>query len=195
MRLKWNLKSRSRMIAAVTLVAILLGGYIPLRLAIALRQSPQPQAILVLEGNPDRILFSAQFWQSKRSLPVWISGNPDGLEFNRQVFQQAGASANQVHYDFCATDTVTNFTCTVEEFSSADIQHVYLITSDYHMRRSVAIASLVFGSRGIAVTPIAVESEGRPEESLPRMARDCIRSVVWLVTGRTGASLNPRLDG
>ncbi|HEY9664667.1 MAG TPA: YdcF family protein [Allocoleopsis sp.] len=154
---------------------------------------PKPQAILVLEGESDRVLFAAQFWRSHRNLPVWVSGNPEGQDFNRQVFQQAGVPFHQVHYDFCATDTVTNLTCTVDEFAANGIQHVYLITSKYHMRRSVAIASLVFGSRGIVVTPIAVASNGKPEESLPHVARDCVRSIIWLTTGWTGASLNPRL--
>lgn len=164
-----------------------------MRLALTLQQIPEPQAILVLEGESDRIQFAAQFWQSHRNLHIWVSGNPGGQEFNRQIFQQSDVPFHQVHYDFCATDTVTNFTCTVDEFAANGIQHVYLITSKYHMRRSVAIASLVFGSQGIVVTPIAVASNGKPEESLLHVARDCVRSIIWLTTGWTGASLNPRL--
>lgn len=188
---KSNLRSVG--ITAIALAFVASASYIPIRLALTLQQTPKPQAILVLEGESDRVLFAAQFWQSHRRLPVWISGAPERQDFNRHVLQQAGVPFNQVHYDFCAKDTVTNFTCTVDEFAGDKIQHVYLITSDYHMRRSVAIASLVFGSRGIVVTPIVVASNGRPEESLPRLARDWVRSIIWLATGRTGASLNPRL--
>ena len=61
------------------------------------------------------------------------------------------------------------------------------------MARSRAIATLVLGSRGIAVTPISVPSTGRQPESKLRIARDCIRSLVWMLTGHTGARFNPDL--
>lgn len=96
--------------------------------------------------------------------------------------------------DGAATDTVTNFTSLVDDFVDADLQHIYLITSDYHMRRSRAIATVVLGSRGVVVTPIAVDSERDEYESLVKVVRDFGRSVVWLLSGRSGASLNPDLD-
>lgn len=170
---------------------------IPLRLAITLRQVPHPQAILVLEGNPDRVAFAAQFAQAHADLPIWVSGNPGRLKQNQRLFQQAGIAAGQVRYDFCATDTVTNFTCNVTDFSQRHIRHVYLITSEYHMARSRSIAALVLGSRGIAVTPVPVQSEAsadsNPPESPLRIVRDCLRSLLWLATGWTGARLKPEL--
>ena len=83
-----------------------------------------------------------------------------------------------------------------------NLQHIYLITSDYHMRRARAIslrhgfanASVVLGSRSVVVTPVAVDSRRDENESLVRVVRDFGRSVVWLLSGRTGASFNPRLD-
>ncbi|MHC5722289.1 MAG: YdcF family protein, partial [Nostoc sp.] len=70
---------------------------------------------------------------------------------------------------------------------------IYLITSDYHMKRARAIAAIVLGSQGIAVTPVEVPSQGDKSETLVRILRDCGRSLLWVVTGRTGASFNPRL--
>ena len=70
-----------------------------------------------------------------------------------------------------------------------------MLTSDYHMRRARAIATLVFGSIGIAVTPVALPFPAhliQPESKL-RITRDCIRSLILIVTGRTGASLNAEL--
>ena len=61
------------------------------------------------------------------------------------------------------------------------------------MRRSRAIATIVLGSEGIVVTPIAVPSSGDRSESLIRVVRDGGRSLLWIFTNRTGASLNPRL--
>lgn len=165
---------------------------IPLRLAISLHQAPQPEAILVLEGSPDRIKFAAQFSRSHPNLPIWISGNPGGFSFNQTIFRQAGVPEQQVYYDFCATDTVTNFTCNADTLAARKIRHIYVITSDYHMPRSLAIAAIVLGSRGIFVTPVPVASERSTIESPLRTLRDCLRSIVWILTGRTGASLRIR---
>jgi uncharacterized SAM-binding protein YcdF (DUF218 family) len=99
-----------------------------------------------------------------------------------------------LHLDGRATDTVTNFTTLVEDFVRQKLQHIYLITSDYHMKRARAIASIVLGSHGIAVTPVEVPSQGDKSESLVRVLRDCGRSVVWILTKRTGASFNPHVE-
>jgi uncharacterized SAM-binding protein YcdF (DUF218 family) len=190
---KLVVRFKKNLVLTTTIALIVVSSIIPIRSTIALHQAPTPQVILVLEGNTDRVRFAAQFSKSHPTLPIWISGNPGGWNLNQVIFQQAGISTQQLHYDFCATDTVTNFTCNVKAFATRGIQHVYLITSDYHMDRSKAIATVVFGSQGIAITPISVQSEGRSPESGLRTLRDIVRSLTWLVTGRTGASLNPEL--
>ncbi|NEQ26943.1 MAG: YdcF family protein, partial [Microcoleus sp. SIO2G3] len=86
----------------------------------------------------------------------------------------------------------TNFTSLVKDFKTQNIQHLYLITSDFHMLRAKAIATLVLGSQGITFTPISIPSND-PQESLVRILRDSGRSVLWIFTGRTGASLSPRV--
>ena len=55
------------------------------------------------------------------------------------------------------------------------------------------IATIVLGSQGIVVTPLAVHSSEDRSESLIRVVRDCGRSLLWIVVGRTGAGLNPKL--
>jgi len=88
-----------------------------------------------------------------------------------------------------AMDTVTNFTTLVGQFKQQRLQHLYLVTSDFHMRRARAIAAIVLGSRGIVVTPLPLLSPVASESPVKTL-RDIGRSVVWLVTKRTGASLN-----
>lgn len=184
-------KRHRRSILLILAVCVGLGSIIPIRLAVAQRQAPNAQAILVLEGQTARIRYAARFATEHPELPIWVSGyNPRGLNLNKSIFRRAGIRNSQVHYDFCAIDTVTNFTCNVREFKTRNIQHVYVITSDYHMTRSLAIATLVFGSRGIVVTPVTVTSYDDRYESPLRTVRDCLRSLVWIVTGRTGASLH-----
>lgn len=140
--------------------------------------------ILVLGGGSDRERLATQLAQTKPDLQVWVSsGTPEAAG----IFQAANISASRVHYDARATDTVTNFTTVVNDFKRRGVQHVYLITSDFHLARAQAIAAIVFGTQGIAVTPLTVKSQRSPESAF-HILRDAGRSIVWLVTGRTGAS-------
>lgn len=191
------LKYQSRSIkfyVAMSITLLLLSSIIPLKLAIARYSEPEPQAILVLGGHKNRFKFAAQFSHSHPDLNLLVSAAYSKFEQNRTIFQQAGVSSQKVDYDFCPTDTVTNFTCSIDYLKQRNIQHIYLITSDYHMARSRAIATLILGSRGITITPVSVPSKGYPKESKIRIIRDCIRSLIWIVTGRSGASFNPDLE-
>jgi hypothetical protein len=88
---------------------------------------------------------------------------------------------------------VTNFTSLVKDFKQRKYHHLYLITSDFHMARAKAIATFVLGSQGIAFTPVSIPSR-QPPESWFHILRDSGRALLWIVTGRTGASLNPHKD-
>ncbi len=172
---------------------IVLIGFIPVRINIAFRQAPTPQAIFVLGGDFERTKFAGEFWQSRRDLDVWVSDFPQYLDRHKQILKKFGVSEERFHLDGEATDTVTNFTSLVDDFADDNLQHIYLITSDYHMRRARVIATVVLGSRGVVVSPIAVDSGRDEDESLVRVVRDFGRSLLWLLSGRTGASLNPDL--
>ncbi|MEH1929758.1 YdcF family protein [Nostoc sp.] len=69
---------------------------------------------------------------------MWVSSgsHPDK---SRAIFQAAGIADSRVYLD---TDTVTNFTTLVRVFQQQQIQHIFLITSDFHMPRAKAIASV-----------------------------------------------------
>lgn len=163
---------------------------IPVRLVLVKLQNPEPEAILMLGGDFSRERFTGEFGQQHPDLPIWVSGTyPQG----HRILKEYNLDSNRVHYDDRATDTVTNFTTMVAPLKQHNISHVYLITSDYHMPRSTAIGAIVFGSHGLTFTRVSVPSNQEPEETI-RIARDVGRSVIWLLTGRTGASFNPRLS-
>ena len=176
-----------------TLLIVLL-GFIPVRINIAFRQAPTPQAIFVLGGDYNRTRFAGEFWQSRRDLDIWVSDFSYTLDEHRRILKKFGVSEEQLHLDGTATDTVTNFTSLADDFVDDNLQHIYLITSDYHMRRARVIATVVLGSRGVVITPVAVASRRDEDESLVKVVRDFGRSFLWVVSGRTGASFNPRLD-
>lgn len=182
-------KYRFFCLASVAFILVLI-GIIPVRLAIATKIAPLPQAILTLGGGSDREEFTAQFAQMHPSLEIWVSSgtSPDTA---RKTFQAAGIPNTRVHIDRRAVDTVTNFTSLVKDFKKRTFHHLYLITSDFHMPRALAIATFVLGSQGIAFTPVSVPSD-QPPESWLHILRDSGRALLWVVTGRTGASLNPK---
>lgn len=172
---------------ALGLVAVLIVYFaaIPIKLSQARIQSPQPQLILVLGGGEPREAAAAQFSAQHPQLEIWISSGQQPA-ISIEIFQQAGIDRHRLHFDHQAVDTVTNFTTTVGQLQQKNIRHIYLVTSDFHMRRAKAIAFLALGSRGIAYTPIALASK-TTSEPLIKVARDVGRSLLWLVTGKTGA--------
>ncbi|AFZ44946.1 protein of unknown function DUF218 [Halothece sp. PCC 7418] len=163
---------------------------IPIQIAIAQFQSPQPQAIFVPGGGKSRDRAAAKLAQAHPKLPIWISSS-SAPEWTNDYFQEVGISLSRLHLDYCAVDTVTNFTCLVDQLKANQIQHVYLLTSDFHLPRAQVIAFFIFGSRNIAVTPISIPSEKSSEPWFSTF-RDSIRSMVWILTGRSFLRFHPR---
>jgi uncharacterized SAM-binding protein YcdF (DUF218 family) len=155
-----------------------------------LRPGPPPQLIFVLGGEPQRERFAAEFAQTHPGLPVWVSGgsNPEYAEW---VFAEAKIDPQLVHLDYQAIDTLTNFTTLVNTFKEMGVKSVYLITSDYHMRRSRVIGQIVFGSHGIHLRPVAIPTE-KSSESLSKSVFDGTRALIWLVTGDPHADLKSK---
>lgn len=149
-------------------------------------QTQEPEVMLVLGGAEEREQYAAQFAQSHPEVRVWVSGGSNP-EYARWVFQTAKIKPERVRLDYQAVDTVTNFTTLVDDLKAENIDCVYLVTSDYHMRRAKVIGQIVLGSQGIAFKPLAVPSEAHQPETLLRSIRDGARAVLWVLTGRTGS--------
>ena len=147
----------------------------------------RPEAMLVLGGAEERERYAAKLAQKHSDLVVWVSsGSPRW--YVEQIFQQEGIARDRVRLDYQAQDTVTNFTTLVDDLKAQNIDSVYLVTSENHMRRARVIGEIVFGSRGITLKPVAVPTDS-PAESWQKSLRDGCRAVLWVTTGHTGASL------
>jgi uncharacterized SAM-binding protein YcdF (DUF218 family) len=195
-KFKRNQSKRTRFVGlAIAAFLFTLLSIIPIRLAISSYQSPTPQAIFTLGGGQERESFTAQFAQKHPALEIWVSSGTTLPSKTRRIFEAAGISQERLHIDCRAIDTLTNFTSLVVDFEKRNFKHLYLITARYHMPRAKAIAVIVLGSRGIVVTPVPIYHQrpdsGHPPESSLRTLRDSARATFWLLTGRTGASLNP----
>ncbi|MBO9998754.1 MAG: YdcF family protein [Cyanobacteria bacterium SID2] len=181
-RKHWRIGALLGSIASISIASV---GWVGLRTY--QRFVRLPQAVLVLGGSPEREVFAAEFASTHPNLQVWVSGgsNPEYAEW---VFAEAGIEGDRLHLDYQAVDTVTNFTTLVDELKARKINCVYLITSDYHMRRAFTIGEIVLGSRGISFRPISIPSNTQPEP-IEKSLRDGARALFWLVTGYTGATL------
>ncbi|MEM7727367.1 MAG: YdcF family protein [Cyanobacteria bacterium P01_A01_bin.45] len=165
----------------IVLAIALLWGYKGLQ-----NKFVQPQAIMVLGGSTkklEREKFTAKFARSYPNLPILISGgSPDGA--TKSVFNKAGVDSRRLYLDHEAVDTVSNFTTLVDDLEKRGIKKVYLITSEFHMRRAKVVGEIVLGSRGIDFNPISVPSKQKSEPILSSI-RDGIRALLWVATGRT----------
>ncbi len=152
-----------------------------------------PQAVLVLGGEAERERYAANFALTHPHLPVWISSGAP-REYSEWVFSKAGVNLGRLKLDYRAVDTLTNFTTLVDDLKAQGVTKVYLITSDYHMRRSRIVGEIVLGSRGIDFQTVAIPSE-EPEEDITKALRDGGRALFWLATGYTGYELRPAQTG
>ncbi|MEH2292412.1 YdcF family protein [Nostoc sp.] len=153
-------------------------------------QFVQPEAVVVLGGSTRRLereKFTAEFVTQHPNIPIWISGGSPPRSTQR-VFIKAGVDPKRLHLDYEAVDTVTNFTTLVDDLQARGIKSVYLITSDFHMRRACVIGEIILGSRGIYLKPVPVPS-GKPPESIEKSIRDGARAILWLATGYTGVDV------
>jgi uncharacterized SAM-binding protein YcdF (DUF218 family) len=182
--------NRRYIIAIVIAFLISLVLAIPCKLAIARYYTPYPQGILTLGGGHQREVFTAEFAIVHPNLPIWVSTGSEEVRA-RQIFQQAGINNRRVYLDQRATDTVTNFTTLVADFKQQNIQHIYLITSDFHLPRAKAIAFMVLGSQGITYTPVSLVTARKAEPKF-KIMRDVLRSYLWILTKHTGASFNKK---
>lgn len=149
----------------------------------ASKVTPNPEALLVLGGHEERERYAAQLAQKHPELPIWLSsGSPQ--EYAQRIFANAGIKRDRLHFDYSASDTVTNFTTLVDDLEAQGIDSVYLVTSENHMQRAKIIGEIVLGSRGIDFQPISVPSEN-PPEPIEKTVRDGARAFFWLLTGRT----------
>jgi len=145
---------------------------------------PPPQMILVLGGDVDREKAAARLAR-REGLPVVVSGGTNP-EYAHWLFeQQEGLPPHQVHLDYRASDTVSNFTTLVDDLRQAHIRHALLVTSSDHMERALLVGRIVAGSRGIQLTPVPVScGQLCVHEHRRRLWEDGLRSVIWVVSGQ-----------
>ncbi|WP_038021104.1 YdcF family protein [Synechocystis sp. PCC 7509] len=156
-----------------------------------IRSLETPQAVLVLGGSStklERERVAAKLALQYPDLPIWVSSGSTNKKYVTRVFANTGISSQRLHLDYQAKDTVTNFTTLVDDFQALGIKRIYVVTSDYHMRRARLVGEIVLGSRGIDLQPVVVPTQLVPE-TRSKALRDGVRAVLWVITGHTGSTL------
>lgn len=143
---------------------------------------PPPQLILVAGGYEYRERHAARL-AGASGLPVLVTGGIS-RDYGIRLFRAAQVPSSQVSRDDRAQDTLENFTTSLATLRDRKVNHVLLVTGSDHMPRALLVGRIVAGSRGIRITPEAVDcgEDCHPESPLKRLA-DAGRALIWAVSG------------
>jgi uncharacterized SAM-binding protein YcdF (DUF218 family) len=139
--------------------------------------------ILELGGNAARLYKVIELAEEHTSAEVIVSseGSPDHVV---GLLRGAGINDDRFLLDFNAWDTVTNFTETVKLIKSFKPKNLYVVTDQFHMKRSMAIARAVYFLSGIRIIPSPyMGSEPHAPENPKYVRDDRFRAWLWRLTG------------
>ncbi len=149
----------------------------------AILTNKTPQLILVLGGDIDREVAGIRI-SKELNIPLLISGGSNP-EYSDWLIQNEKIPNYLVKRDYRAKDTLANFTYIVDELLEENINHILLITSDYHLDRAKVVGSIIAGSRGIRITSLPVPCPSSCKEEGKRKRNiDIFRAVIWVATGK-----------
>lgn len=143
-------------------------------------------AYVVLGGSIRREMHMAQLASVKsQPQPILISGG-SADPCIRLLFEQSGASLEQVWLEHCAESTFGNFVYSVPLVEGWGSRHVTLVTSGNHTRRAVTLARILFGAQGIWIEPLIVDEIGIPgnRETALKTTLDVSRSLLWAIVAQ-----------
>ena len=173
---------------------------------------PKAQAIVVLGGgmrpaeligqtpdlgpHADRVWHAARLFHADRSPIVVLSGGSNlevtagsEAEAMRIFLDALGVPKNVMVLEELSRNTRQNAKFTADILLPQKIDHIILVTSALHMRRSVAL----FEKQGFTVTPAATDHEARtrfywtdflPEASALDGSARAIKEMVGRISGR-----------
>lgn len=183
-----DLPHRGIRLLGIGLALSLLGLWILIQASILAHHSQAPPtAIVVLGGGIRREAAAAQLAQIYPDLPIIISSGSPIPCLYRVFVQEHHIDWPRVKVDLRAGDTLTNFTAVLPYLQQQGHRHVMLVTSAGHLQRSLLLATLIWGSYGIASQPQVIPGYGH-HESWGKLIADGVRAVAWVVLGEWVAS-------
>lgn len=115
-------------------------------------QQKNIQAIVVLTGGKDRIQTGLKLLSKERMNYLFISGT--GKNFTIEKLTAPPALQTKIILGPKATNTRENATETEEWLEQNKINHFYLVTSNYHMARSLMEFKNIMPEKNIVPWPV-----------------------------------------
>jgi uncharacterized SAM-binding protein YcdF (DUF218 family) len=151
-------------------VIVLLGG------GVHARKSSQVLGDLNLWS--DRLLYTAALYQEGKAPVIILTGGgnegvPSEAELTRDILKVMGVPEQAMILEGRARDTYDNAVYTTPILKARQFERVLLVTSAFHMRRSVAL----FAAQGVDVIPAATDHQ---ITIMPTEALDYLPTMVGL---------------
>lgn len=139
--------------------------------------------ILELGGNASRMKTAIALAKIYPDAQIIISSESGPVGVN-DMLEAAGIPEDKYIFDYNAWDTVTNFTKTLQLVKSYKPENVYVVTDQFHMLRSMAIARAVYVLQGINLHPVPyLGTTSRGSEDPHLVKTDRFRAWLWRLTG------------
>jgi hypothetical protein len=162
------------------------------RIAPLLPSIAQRRAIVVLADDPLRTEAALDLWERDPDSQFWILGGPNLLLASWNQLDQRGIAVSDARLGAMmqGDDTVGQLTLLSHRLPR-NVRYVTLVTDRSHSQRSLLIARLALGGRGIhvEVPPDTVLPARLPPENPLRRWRDGLRVQLWRAIGWDGRSL------
>ena len=169
---RWRLSNRTRIrvLIAMPLVAagLWLGGLLWFIATMPLASPHDPglpatDAVVVLTGGSNRLQTGIDLLRDGRASKLFITGVYRGVEVDELLRLARNAPEELeccIELDHLAGDTVENAAETVRWMAAQGYQSLRLVTSDYHIRRS--LLELAMADPALEVTPHAITPKDQP---------------------------------
>jgi uncharacterized SAM-binding protein YcdF (DUF218 family) len=138
--------------------------------------------VLHLGGNVNRTYKAAEI-AAQFPLTKIIVSSEGGINQVLDIYKEKGITQDRIDLDFAAWDTVTNFTETKNKIIALQPKKLYVVTDEFHMRRSMTIARLCYFDTDIEIIPCSsLYNSPDVKESTKLVLYDAIRSGIWART-------------
>ena len=147
-------------------------------------KSITPDAIFLLGTNYHRTMTAAQLYKKHR-VEIIASGHKGGAEYMQKILRKNGVAAKDIILEKQVTNTKEHVKYILPIARAKGYKRVYLVTSAYHMPRSMMNFEMPFAAHGIEVVPYACEyrtaKEYKPSEHdwLPEMRYFQQSAIAW----------------
>lgn len=134
------------------------------------------KTILHLGGNWNRIQQTTKLALQYPKARVIISGEGN-LDKLYQYVKAKGVDVGRLINEPTAKDTLGNFTESFDILKDLQTRDVFVVTNDWHMKRAMAIAKVVYSFTGIK--PIASPFVAGSRVDLGSIQYDVSRALKW----------------